>query len=594
VQIDPHEKPGAVKVERVMRLGVVVDVKLVVGPRVRPIDVMLHSQTVHAMRRYVGVTGTIVRAVERMRSFIVRDGVPPFGSKAWNAWHELNKLPKIVEQRLEMLRTGQLDPHSEAAIHADLEHIAREIDKHRATLDAMDRSPGVGYVALEGVKPAPASPALERPSIRAHRTDPAIQRYEAEHSALRKKFPDAQFLSIGEPWIEKKVDGDRIYRVLEVRDKATDQVLAVREEIRQIGPNGELLDRWVQRGQESQLAGAGGEEAFRAKFEAEKRVGRRKGQFLLPADMIQRTGGQGFDGVIIHIDDTGQARIILIEVKNYPGRYVPLADITAISENLVANLEHLQRMLSIPTNAKKLGLTLKQMDAARKAIINNSLEFQLLHSHDTSVGRVESGRSSVLRDLRADISAELAAGRGILGNNGNTEIPQDRVTAHEIAEPHMRAGKAFVEAEKRFGNREELRELAKGRNSTITEEGVRRATAMVTLQRERRVAMSPPLEVGTGEHTFVDGKKNPFVVFAVPEAPMVAKLATDVAKTLRIKGAKPPKVVIDVTRMNAAERRTLRRHLQTLANKASKLDLARVVVVDVDARQSMAVTGLPR
>lgn len=583
VSIDPREAPGTVKVERIKRLGIVVEVKLIVGPHVRPIDVILHGQTVKAMQRYVGVTGTIVRAVEHMRSLIVRDGMPPFGSKAWEAWHELNKLPRMIEQRLEMLRTGELDPHAEASIHADLERISKQIDEHRATLDRMDKSPGSGYVAVEGLKPPPNTPLPDRVIPREDRGNPSHDRFLAENSALQKKYPNAEFASVDRPWLEAKPEGTRTYRVLEVKDKVTGEVLARREEILQIGANGE--QHWVQRGSEGNVRGAIGEEGFRTQFEAEKAAGQRKGQILLPPEMMQR-GGQGFDGVIIHMDEHGNAKVLLIEVKNYPDRYIPLADITAISESLNHNLEQLQAMLRDPAQHDKLGLTAAQAKAADIAIKQNKLEFQLQLGDTTKLGPIESGRSSVLRDLRTDISAE----RGF-------QFPQDSVTSRHIEDTHMRTAEALMEAKERLGGAKELRELAKGRETSLTEEGVRRAEVALTAEKKMPGLVDKPLSVGKEPHTFLDAKKNPFMVVAPDAGTSAGKVAAEISKALRdtrTAPGKPTRLIVDITNLSPGQRTTVRRELQALANKRPKLDLFRVIVVDTARGTSMPFSKLPK
>jgi hypothetical protein len=575
VSVDPHEAPGAVKVERVMRLGVVVDVKLIVGPHVRPIDIVMHAPTIHAMQRYVGVVGAVARVIERMRSFIVRDGMPPFGTKAWESWHELNKLPRILEQRIEMLRTGALDPHAEAMIHADIERLARQIDEHRATLERRDKSPGAGYIAMEGVKKPPAEPYKDRKIDRTQASDSRHERYVAEHSALQKKYPDAQFLSVDRPWLEAKPEGTRTYRILEVRDPKTDEVLVRREEIQSIDSNNNPLEHWVQRGSESNIIGAIAEEASSIQVETE-RAGKRKGEIPLPADVLKLGGGQGFDGVIVKFDEHGKATVVLIEVKNYPGRYIPLADITAIKENLNANLERLIESLKDKAHAQKLGLTKQQAAAAINAIRSNSLKFELHVSHDTKIGAISDTRASVLRDLHAAVSATRKFG-----------FPIDSVSVETIRAEHMSTAKALFEARERLGDSEQIRELAKGTEGHLTTEGVRHAEAALVAQQMLPGIDKKPLGIGTKSGSFADAKGSPVTVIAPKRSAKIPKLAEDLAKTLRASRStpgKPTRIVIDVTELGMGQRQVLRRQLRQLASKRPAVDLKRVYLVDVQRR----------
>lgn len=579
VKIDPGLAAGTVKVERVMRLGVVVDVKLVVGPHVRPIDVMMHGETVHAMQRYLGVTGAVVRAIERMRSVIVRDGLPPFGTKAWESMHELNKLPRIIEQRLEMLRTGALDPHAEAVIHADIERLAKQVDEHRASFESGDRSKGAGYIAMKGGEfPVAPPPLTERKIPRGERANPSHKRFLAENSALQKKFPGATFLSVGAPWLEVKTTGSRTYRILEVR-RGNGDLVARREEILQaVDRNGTPVERWVQRGSEGNVTGEIAERAFGSQFEADQASGLRKNQILLPSDKIQRGGGQGFDGVILEFNGK-EVTIILVEVKNYPGRYVPLLDITAIRENLTDNLSRLKEQLRDPAQARALGLDPTQAAQARAAITKNRLEFELQLGDTTHVGDTRNKNSSVVRELRKDIAAELGIGLRAL--------PRDSVRSANIGESHMKGAKEFIEARER---------LATDKKGHLTEQGVRNAEAALTAKRQPGLIIEP-LERGDKPHTFVDARNNRFVIVAPEATKLPAQVAADAAQSLRATRTlpgNPTRIIIDVSDMSIAQQRELRSTLTSLANKVPKLDLQRVVVVNVASNSANPLSALPR
>jgi hypothetical protein len=589
IAVDPAQAPGTVKVERIMRLGIVVDVKLVVGPNVRPIDVMLHGDTVHAMKRYVGVSGTLIRALERARSIFARDGMPPFGSKAWESWHELKKLPAIVEQRLEMLRTGALDPRAEATIHADIQRISRQVDEHRATLARMDTSPGEGYIAVKGgPRKPPPDPVGDRPIKRELRGAAQHERFLAQHSAMENRFPGAEFLSVGPPWIEKKPTGDRIYRVLEVRDPRTGKVLALHEEILQRAP-GEP-DHWVKRGSESQLSGKGGEEAFQNRFEAEQAQGMRSNEILLPNDLIQNASGQGFDGVILRFDEHG-ATIVLVEVKHLGDRFVSFESITAINTTLVKNLQNLEAQLKDALGdkalAKSLGLTPEQARQAYDAAVKRKLEFELQLGHETYVGDAGDPRSSVLKDLRDDIIDKL----GLKKN-----FPQANVRQSTMLETHVKLGERLADARERFevDSGRELRALAKGHDTTLTEAGVRRAEAVLSVQKELPAVAARPIQVGTAPHTFIDKNGKTFHVFAPERGTAATKLAGDVGRALKAAqatGGKSAHVVVDVTNLTPAQRTTLRRELERLANKRPKLDLRQVLIVDMSRGTAQRFTG---
>ncbi|BAH40466.1 hypothetical membrane protein [Gemmatimonas aurantiaca T-27] len=578
VEVDPKAPADSIKVERVKRLGVIVDVKLVVGPAARPIDVLRHLNTVHAMQRYVGVTGTLVRAVEYARSWVVKNGPPPFGSKAWEAWHELHKLPSLLEDRFELLRSGQLDADARERIFADIDRIASQIDGHRTTLETRDLTEGVGYIAVNGkvAHPDPPPVASTRPSDPSDRGNPKLPRYAAEHSALHRKFPDATYLQVGAAWVETKIDGtSRTYRVLEVRDKSTNDLIIRREEIRTLDAKGREVDRWVQRGSESNRVGAVGEEAFRLQFEEELGRPNAVRQMLLPNEAIQRGGGQGFDGVVVRFDSSGKATIVLVEVKNYAGRYVPLADITAVGENLNDNLKRLRDQLGTPQGRKDLGLDVKQAREMVAAIDANRLEYELRLGHDTNMGDITSARSSVLADLRETIRTE----RG---------LPKDAVIVvrkgESIKAEHLKTAADRLQKLEALDASSTVSRLAGELPSKGSADNVRIARAAVTAQENLGSFVTPPLVAAKGGSSFVDAKQQRFVVHSRSGGMSATKLSEGVIASLKTasRGTRPrAQIVVDETNLSPGERRTVRKHLSALAKSGQKLDLGLVVMVDV-------------
>ncbi|MCC7052830.1 MAG: hypothetical protein IT355_06145 [Gemmatimonadaceae bacterium] len=573
VQVDPTASPDSIKVERVKRLGVIVGVQLVVGPKARPMDVLAHIGTVHAMQRYVGVTGAIVRAVEYARSWIVKNGPPPFGTKAWEAWHELHKLPRMLEDRFELLRSGALDPKAREAIFADIDRISRHVDHFRSTLEMRDLSPGVGHIAAPGEKAPRAWGSRKIPP--SDRGNPAHERFDADHSALakRKEYSKAIFEQVDRSWREMEGGQLRTYRVLEVRDPVTRELLVRREEIQSIDSAGQPVKHWVQRGSEGNVTGEIGEEAFRNQFHADQADSKRQGQVLLPASVIQRGGGQGFDGVIVHFNDKGVATLILVEVKNYPGRYVPRADITAIRENLNANLRHLEAQLNDVKKAAALGLSPTQAAAVRDAIAKNRMKFELQLGDTTNLGQLGASGSSVLRDVRADVSRRR-----------RFAFDQADVTAQRMAPEHMRASEQLAEARARLDSPAELHRLAKGDGTVLTAAGVRRAEATITAQRQLAGLATTPLRGGSGGVTFLDAQDRPFVVFAPERGASGAAIAADLGRTLRdTRGGPDPRthVILDETHLSAPERVAVQQELARLAAIQPELDLGLVVVVNV-------------
>ncbi|MEQ8959336.1 MAG: hypothetical protein RLP02_15680, partial [Coleofasciculus sp. C2-GNP5-27] len=102
---------------------------------------------------YSGFSGRIRLLKERIQNWISKNGTPPVGSRAWEAKLEVEKLPRIIDERLERLGTGDLDVDAEANLRADIENLQQQLTQHQNTLDEMDVNPGVGFVAADANKP---------------------------------------------------------------------------------------------------------------------------------------------------------------------------------------------------------------------------------------------------------------------------------------------------------------------------------------------------------------------------------------------------------------------------------------------------------
>jgi hypothetical protein len=198
--------------------------------------------------------------------------------------------------------------------------------------------------------------------------------------------------------------------------------------------------------------------------------------------------------VILRFDQHG-ATIVLVEVKHLGDRFVSFESITALNATLKKNLGNLEILLKDALGdkamQKALGLTPEQGRLAYDAVVRKQLEFELQLGHETYVGDVNDPRSSVLRDLRADVIAKLGLGE---------DFPQSKVRALTMLEAHVKLGERLAEVKERFDvqSGRELRALAKGRDTTLTETGVRRAEAMLSVQKKISGVADRPIIVGAG------------------------------------------------------------------------------------------------
>lgn len=123
----------------------------------------------------------------------------------------------------------------------------------------------------------------------------------------------------------------------------------------------------------------------------------------------QAADGTGFDDVVAIFEWSGGsvtgARLRIREVKNYPGRYVPLADFTAIRDNLETNMTRLEE--SIDAALENRGADFKgwredQLKALRQALRRRAVDFEVVIGPDTLLGDTGAA-NSVLDQLRKDV-----------------------------------------------------------------------------------------------------------------------------------------------------------------------------------------------
>ncbi|MEH2310931.1 MAG: aldo/keto reductase [Nostoc sp.] len=150
VKVDPDLPGNTVRVDyKVATLtGQVRKIRMRVGLDATAVDIKLHVKTVELMQRYSGLLGVIRILKQQIQSWIRKNGKPPVGSRAWEAKLEIEKLPRIINERLERLSKADLDADTEASLRADIENLKQQLAQHQQTLDVMDTNPGAGFVAM--------------------------------------------------------------------------------------------------------------------------------------------------------------------------------------------------------------------------------------------------------------------------------------------------------------------------------------------------------------------------------------------------------------------------------------------------------------
>ncbi len=146
VHVNPKLTGGSVQVHYVSHKDVIVGVWLEVGPQARAVDIHMHVQTARSMRQLQGLSGSVQRLLAEVRQwFGANPGARP-GTIAWEARLELEKLPRIIQERAQALRLAT-DPDVRTRIAFEIETLRLQVETHTANVRAMSLEPGVGFVA---------------------------------------------------------------------------------------------------------------------------------------------------------------------------------------------------------------------------------------------------------------------------------------------------------------------------------------------------------------------------------------------------------------------------------------------------------------
>jgi hypothetical protein len=151
---------------------------------------------------------------------------------------------------------------------------------------------------------------------------------------------------------------------------------------------------WRQRGREATRTGAIAEDASLRETRALAARARNK-RIVSLGEQSQYRGGKGFDEVYFEFDSAGRARVVIVEVKNYPGRYVPFSEFTAVAHNVGDNMARLRRQitdeLALPANQRTLGLSDAELRAIRNALRNQDVALEIRLAPGTRLGSFTRG-----------------------------------------------------------------------------------------------------------------------------------------------------------------------------------------------------------
>jgi hypothetical protein len=302
----------------------------------------------------------------------------------------------------------------------------------------------------------------ERPPGAYKRADPEAPREEVKDYSFDKKHLEKgdEVFQVGHTWEEFKVDQakNRIYREVEIVGPAPDRIKKmVREEIQM--PDGS----WAPRGSGAVETGTIGEEASKKLIAQETAALKAQG---VTRHELGGGGGPGFDNTLFDFTGTPpklSATMVIVEVKNYPGRYVPFGEFTAITKpNATTNWNKMKAVLKDaqldPTHKLRGKMTLDEIDAALKAMDDKKVRIEIHLGEGTLLGTLESG--TVLKKIQAEW------GNADLSTKGLSKTLIDDASKNVIARDQIGVPQKFYQvtgaAEKAGLSKGPYKSIAKG------------------------------------------------------------------------------------------------------------------------------------
>lgn len=145
VERDPTLNGNTVKVDYSFSSRGVEGIRIKVGPDATPRDIELHARTVTTLQKYSGLQGRVRSLLERITTRLGLKHVPPPGSRAWEAKHELEKLSGIIQDRQATLAVTT-DSTQRIALENELTSLEAQVQLHENALGNLHD--GNGYIAM--------------------------------------------------------------------------------------------------------------------------------------------------------------------------------------------------------------------------------------------------------------------------------------------------------------------------------------------------------------------------------------------------------------------------------------------------------------
>jgi hypothetical protein len=169
------------RIDKVTRAVEVVGIKA--GEHANVAEILLHQGTVKLLERYNGTLGKIRKLWDDFRKMFGGRGSAPFppGSEAFNSWHELQKLPGIIEARQARLGSGVLARDAQNALVEDVAFLENELAHHKSVVESASLEEGADFIA--------SADSANKEAMKAGFPKPPSKKYYYVHAPDKAKVP---------------------------------------------------------------------------------------------------------------------------------------------------------------------------------------------------------------------------------------------------------------------------------------------------------------------------------------------------------------------------------------------------------------------
>ncbi len=205
VRRNPDLTDGSVEVHyKYNEKGVITEIWFETGAGVTAKNIQEHIATARALRQYSGLAGRARSLVRRIATLVSIKGLPEPGTKLFEARLEVDKLQRLIDDRMSLMGSEILTPQEELKVAAEIASLKAQLDTHQRVVIAEEGGLGAGFVAVKHDE-----------HFRENAED-LLRRSEAAKEAIKaksgkKRYGWDQFFK--DYAFEKTADGWRIRRI---------------------------------------------------------------------------------------------------------------------------------------------------------------------------------------------------------------------------------------------------------------------------------------------------------------------------------------------------------------------------------------------